>query len=267
MHSRLADTARQIQFRGKPRLAQLLVPRVGERLTEVFGASLPLDLRNYIDWMIYTGCYEPLNTHRFRSILQRGMTVVDAGANIGYFSLLSAQIVGPGGRVIAIEPMPANRDVLGRAIAENALTQITLVAEAIGDAPGTGSLHQADQSEFPNRTASMASDASGGQRLEVRIRTLDELLESLGVEHVDLLKIDVDGFEWKVLQGAAQSLKDRKIGNVLIECLPSWLEKSGTSTRSVIDYLARFDLRRRHEPLKSMLLGPVPDLLFTLRKH
>jgi FkbM family methyltransferase len=193
------------------------------------------------------------------------MTVVDVGANIGYFSLLSARIVGPSGHVIAIEPVPTNRAILTEAVERNGLTQVTVIAEALGDRPGTGSLHQADQLTYPNRTASMASDASDGQRFEVRIRTLDELLASLRVDHVDLLKIDVDGFEWQILQGASESLAGGKIAHVIVECEPFWLQKAGTSKQAIADYLRRFGLSERRSPLTSALLGPCIDALFSRR--
>ncbi len=92
--TKVIDFLRPVSFRGKPRVTSPLIPESGIVTARVFGAEMQLDLSNYIDRMIYLGCYEPLNTYRFRSLLSPGMTVVDVGANIGYFSLLAASIVG-----------------------------------------------------------------------------------------------------------------------------------------------------------------------------
>ena len=79
---------RPITFRGKGRLLAPLVPLTGEKSAQVFHCMLKLDLGNSIERMVYMGCYEPLNTFRVKGLLRPGMTFVDVGANIGYFTVL-----------------------------------------------------------------------------------------------------------------------------------------------------------------------------------
>src|SRR4051812_1076691 len=97
----LVDCLRPLQFRGKRRLLAPLAPTAGKRRARIFGADLELDVSNYVDSSIFIGCYEPVNAFLFKQILRSGGVGVDIGANIGYFTLLAASLVGKTGRVIA----------------------------------------------------------------------------------------------------------------------------------------------------------------------
>ena len=74
------------------------------RSARVFGLQFELDLADWIQRSIYFGTYEPLETRLVAAFLKPGMTVVDIGANIGYYTALAASKVGPEGRIYAIEP-------------------------------------------------------------------------------------------------------------------------------------------------------------------
>src|SRR5947209_12723871 len=104
----LVECLRPLQFRGKRRLLGPLAPISGKRMARIFGADLELDVSNYVDSTIFMGCYEPVNTVLFKRILRPGGTAVDVGANIGYFTLLAATLVGKTGKVVAAEAHPHN---------------------------------------------------------------------------------------------------------------------------------------------------------------
>src|SRR6185436_6075060 len=91
-------------FRGKLRLLDGLVPHTGDRVASVWGYQVHLDLSEAIQRWIYMGAFEPKETALATRWLRPGMTFVDVGANVGYFTLLAASRVGPSGRVHAIEP-------------------------------------------------------------------------------------------------------------------------------------------------------------------
>lgn len=262
----LWNVGRLLPFRGKVRIANLLAPRSGVHQARLFGYDVVLDLTNFIDRMVYMGCYEPLNTYRFRRILREGMTVVDAGANIGYFTLLAASRVGRSGKVVAIEPFPSNFDILASSVKANALSQVTAWQYGLGSTEGFGRVSQADQKVFNNRTASMAGEPNTGIRVEVR--TLDRCMADWGLEHIDLLKIDVDGFETRILEGASETLSRRRIKNMIIELNGFWLERSGSSAAAVCAALLNAGFRDMsdHERTASLLLGPVDDRHFQLEQ-
>jgi FkbM family methyltransferase len=259
---KIVTLARAINFRGKVRLATHLTPRHGLLQTKVFGAEVELDLSNFLDRMIYMGCYEPLNTYRFKKILRPKMVVVDVGANIGYFTLLAASLVGPAGHVFAVEPWPANFAVLDRCITRNSLAQVRAFKFGLAGEPGVVRIGQFDQRIFNNRTASMV----GPGQMPVEVRTLDDCVAEWGLQRIDLLKIDVDGYELEVLRGAQRSLRDRVVRNIVIELDAFWLGKAKSSATAVISSLGELGFCdvSPSQRLPGFLLGPVNDRLFTL---
>jgi Protein-L-isoaspartate(D-aspartate) O-methyltransferase (PCMT) len=106
--NRLIEVSRPYRFRGKFRLFDPFVPHEGERVATVFGYEMKLDLSRFVQRCMYIGNYERAETKLLRSFLKSGMTVLDVGANAGYYTALAAQIVGPHGRAFAIEPYTPN---------------------------------------------------------------------------------------------------------------------------------------------------------------
>jgi hypothetical protein len=102
-----SETLRAINFRGKGRLLNLLCPKSGVKRAQIFGNSMELDLADLIQRQIYQGTFEPRETASVKRYLRPGMTFVDVGANVGYYTALAANLVaGRGGRVVAFEPSP-----------------------------------------------------------------------------------------------------------------------------------------------------------------
>ncbi len=259
----LIDLLRPISFRGKARLLAPLTPQIGKRVTSVFGYRLPLDLKNYVDRTIYLGCFEPVNSLRFRRILRQGMTVVDVGANIGYFTLLAASLVGRKGRVIAIEPHPTNFSILSEVVRTNGLGQVQPLAFGLGDVKSRAEISMADQALFPNRTASMVPPKSDTS-FSVEVRTLDDCVSEWGIETIDLLKIDVDGFESKIIAGAKRSLENGTIKNVIVEFNEFWLRTTGGSPdmlRAAIEQTGLLDVTERSR-FAELFLGKTEDRHF-----
>src|SRR5262245_18954658 len=91
--------------------------------------------------------YEAETGEAVEQLLQPGMTVVDLGAHIGYFTLMSARLVGPNGRVYAFEPSPSSFLMLRKNISANGYDdRVSAVAEAVADAPGRARLHEVEGS-------------------------------------------------------------------------------------------------------------------------
>lgn len=157
---------------------------------------------------VFAGEYEPHVTSVFNSILRRDMHAVDIGANIGYFSMLAASLVGPGGSVIAFEPNPDNAKMLEFSRRHNDFEQLRLYQMAASDSDGILALH----STYSNGTTSQPSD-----ELETLLQTrtvpclqIDKIL--LSTERVDLIKIDVEGAEYRALKGAEALIqRDRPV--------------------------------------------------------
>lgn len=163
------------------------------------------------------GQYEPDVTAVFRRFLRPGMCVLDIGANIGWFTMLSAHLVGAAGRVVAVEPNPRNARMIEASRRANRFDQVTVCQTAAGRAPGLLVLHRAHS----NGTTSAVPDGDAAALLEAEtvgcVRA--ETLLPPG-RRLDFLKIDVEGAEYLALQGCEGVLKrDRPV--IVTEFSPS----------------------------------------------
>ena len=152
-------------------------------------------------------------------LLRPGDRVIDAGANIGYMSLLFAGRVGPHGIVHSFEPHPEVGATLEANVARAAARRVVVHHCALGGARGEASLFESDYFAINQGTASIANvpaeaDAPHSRRHQVSVERLDDLFPD---ESFTLMKVDVEGFELEVLKGAAELLGSGRIANVIYE--------------------------------------------------
>lgn len=149
----------------------------------------------------------PSREQKVRDIIEQrirpGAVFVDGGANIGFYSILAARLVGPGGRVVAFEMMPDTAAVLRRHIAMNGARNIEVVERALSDR----SVGRVRASVEPGQHGQASIVKGGSERhhsIEVETITLDEALADCGA--IDLIKLDLEGAEYPALRGAAAVL-------------------------------------------------------------
>lgn len=203
---------------------------------EIKQLSLRMDL-DVIEWaqaeLLAGKIPEPMTLSRLQKTLAPGGVFVDIGAHVGVYSLVAAQCVGRTGRVIAIEPQPNNCASLLRNAELNDANQIEVVIGAIG-ATST-SVRLATQSQFDRSRLSIHEPGVNdlAQYFHVRCVPMDELCGSLGIQSIDVMKIDVEGGELIVLEGAEKVLPK----NIVIEVL----NNAGIETQvGLADWLDRF---------------------------
>jgi FkbM family methyltransferase len=204
-----------------------LVPHEGERTIELFGYRVRLNLGDFIQRHIYLGDFESFEARLVRKVLKPGMSFVDVGANVGFFTLLASSLVGPSGRVFALEPSLPVFQRLEATLRENGISQARAFSLALGAEPGTLNLHFTALTDS-NHTPSMIVQ-EGARTVPVQVRTLDDCLEEWGLERVDLLKVDVEGFEPRVFAGASRALAAGRIRAILCEFNDPWLRSAGSS--------------------------------------
>src|SRR5262245_457010 len=233
-----------------------------------------------------TGRYEPQETAILQHLLQPGMTFVDVGANWGYFTLVGAHLVGPAGRVIAIEADPRACRTVRANLDRNAHTHVVLHNVAAADADGTLSLHQYERQagESGNFGVGRAPNPAGGRTFEIAARRLDDVLDDDGVERLDLLKMDIEGGEASALAGLDRRLSAGRVDRVLLEIHPRELRQLGGSVDGVVAHLrgrgfagwsvdhsraahtgsssGRLDVRALLAPLEDGPIGEWPHVLW-----
>lgn len=130
-------------------------------------------------------------------VIKKGSTFVDAGANIGTYTLRASTLVGKEGRVIAVEAHPFTYKYLLRNIKTAKLTNVEPIEVALG------SEHGEIKISYTDTNAGETHVAVGGEKsVSVPVRTLDEILKDRNIAKIDYLKIDVEGFEYALLVGA-----------------------------------------------------------------
>jgi FkbM family methyltransferase len=147
--------------------------------------------------------HEPLATRLLLETLKPGMNVVDIGSNIGYYALLEARLIGPQGLVIAIEPMKENARQLIRNIQTNGYRNILVHEFAIANRNGTADMHVSEKSNWH----CLSAVPGPAKKRQVPISTLDKLLASLRLNRVDLMRMDLEGYEVEVLEGMQWALQ------------------------------------------------------------
>lgn len=158
--------------------------------------------RGFACHLMLDGYWEMWLTQFLARRVKPGMTVVDVGANFGYFTILLGEAVGKTGHVIAVEPNPAATSLLQETVALNGhWTQTRVVPLALAETAGRALLFT-PEGEPKNATLTTAPDMAGGTTVEVLTVTLDEL--ALPYRKVDLVKIDAEGGERGVIAGMRQ---------------------------------------------------------------
>ena len=204
-------------------------------ISTIDGITYELNLNELIDSSIYyNGCFEPMTTKVINKFVKKDMTVLDIGANIGCHTLRFAKLVGQNGKVIAFEPMSWAFSKLKNNIALNKFDNIT--AEKIV----LSSVSQLSQPVCFRTSWRIDGKTVNNNTEYVDTLTLDEYIEEKKITNIDFIKLDVDGYEYKVLFGARKSLqKFRPL--ILIELGKYTLEGVGDNLENLIDLLILFN--------------------------
>ena len=202
------------------------------------------------------GVYEDYTTEVFKNLIKPNMTVVDIGANIGYYTLIAGRLAG---KVYAFEPEPHNYDLLVKNVAINNYKNIVTIQKAVSYRSGKTRFY-IDKVNLGGHSFAQDTILERAGCLEVEAITLDEFFENAFHDSgIDIIKMDVEGAEGLVIEGAEKILR-RKL-RIVMEFLPRGLRNLGTDPLSllhkirdcgfeikVIDEINRYV--RHEEPMK-----------------
>lgn len=179
--------------------------------------------------------------HALRGVARPGALVLDVGANFGLFTIYAARLVGEHGHVIAFEPSSTADALADHARLNRVEDRVEVLPMMVGEDAGEGELWEAPDSTFSSisRSAAARGDSASGhtRRLVRPMTSIDRFCDERQLLP-DLIKIDVEGAEGKVLRGARNFLAKRH-GHIVLELHPSVLhdlgEKSGDVLREIED--------------------------------
>ena len=198
--------------------------KLGEQLyRRAYTAYLPL-------YSAYKSISDRKEREVLRSVVRLGMTAVDVGANIGIHTRYLARLCGPNGRVVAFEPSPDNFARLKANVGK--LANVTIHASAVGDRSGSISLYLSPDLNVDHRTY---ETGEARHCIDVPVVRLDDIFPP--GSHVDVLKVDVQGFEAAVLEGARRMLSDNPHLKAMIEYWPYGLAQGGRDPAELLGLL------------------------------
>jgi FkbM family methyltransferase len=171
------------------------------------GAEICCDLRDHVQRHLWlAGIYEPIEAFLFTQLLALGMVVIDAGANVGQYTLLASTGVGENGQVHSFEPIAGNLECLREHVRLNELKNVRLNHAALWRASGDLTFRLPDGSAR-NSGAYRAHRTEKSTPGSVQALSLDDYAEDQKLSRLDIVKLDVEGSEPFVLLGAERSIR------------------------------------------------------------
>jgi FkbM family methyltransferase len=235
------------------------------------GRLIRVNPTDHLQLMIYYfGTFEPHALSYLKLCASRGGTIIDVGANIGLYTLEGSLVVGPAGRVISIEAAPSHVEALRENIKLNGIDNVSIIESAVGDSTGIATLTRPKDGNFGMFTVGLVD---GDETCNVPLQAIDGLLADQRIESVDLIKMDIEGSEYRGLRGAERTLKRYK-PTLLIELNETMLHGCKSSTREVKDLLREmgyrgWQVRRKiiHEISETQVTHICDECLFVHRDN
>jgi FkbM family methyltransferase len=171
-----------------------------------------------------------------RKILFQGAVVADVGANIGIYSQFLSRWVGPTGLVHSFEPSPDNFRRLSAATRD--LQNVLLTQAVVGERSGDCKLYVSDKLNVDHRA--YKADGDSRRAIPIQMVALDDYFKP--GQRVDLIKMDIQGYELHALRGAQRVLQENPGINLLLEFWPAGLAQAGVGWEEVVETLQRLNM-------------------------
>lgn len=210
------------------------------------GYAMRLDLQDTFQRVMYfAGTYEPGATRLFERVLQPGDTIIDGGANIGYFTLLAARCVGRTGAVHSFEPIPNTCQALDANVTLNDFACVRTNCLALSDHSGTLEFEVPIDTSNGRQLGWAATQAimGRGPKVTVRACTLDEYASVQKINRIRLVKLDLEGGEMAAVAGMRQLLSEGRIDYLITEVNSFLLDPLGIPHDALRKTLTRMGYR------------------------
>lgn len=183
--------------------------------------------------------WEPEITKLVKEIIKKDQIVIDVGANIGYFTTLFSKLVGKTGKVHSFEPAPINFEILKKNVSVNNLQNVLTYQIAASNVSDKQDLYLSTWNYGDNRLFEKPRDERDLEREKIQVDTirLDEIVQ----EKINFIKIDVQGFEWQVIDGAKKLIDNNDDIRIIFEFTPQLLKLNGVKPEDFLYRLLEMD--------------------------
>jgi FkbM family methyltransferase len=211
------------------------------------------------------GIWEPDVTEALRLVLKKGMTFVDIGANVGYFTVLAARSVGSEGKVYAFEPEARNYALLCKNVEENGYTNVQTIRKAVSDRTGIARLYLSSQ-HWAGHT--LSAHSLNADFVEVETTCLDEFFKG-HTEKIDVIKVDVEGAEDLVFDGMTALLTRCPHLVLITEFCPQLLRRMGSNPQKYLEKLQSHGFKilpfwPGEGPMRALDMASLPSVIESL---
>lgn len=206
----------------------------GLNKVKIDGIIYYLDPKDFISLnLLVNKVYEPTQTKLVKRIIKPGNVVVDIGANIGYYTLLFAKLVGPQGKVYAFEPDINNFKLLSKNIKANPYNNIILENKAVSDVTGKIKLYLSKDGTGAHKIHNKKNDR---EFIYVDSIALDDYFRSKKI-NIDFIKMDIEGAEVKALKGMKKLISSNTNLKLISEFNPTDILDIGDSPETYLESL------------------------------
>lgn len=223
--------------RGKGRLAEHILRHCETETLSchpVRGLDVHLRKSQRIERLMWAGAYEPKLVALFKRAIKPSMTILDVGANIGYFAAIAARLTEQGGSVHAFEPNPACCKCLEQNL--RPFRHAHAYPLAISDADGMLPLYLSEDEQEEGWGSLLKEAGIARCTLQVPITSINTFIYRFGVPRVDLMKLDIEGNELRALRGANRII-ERDHPAVVAELNMVCLARGGAKPDDVVSFL------------------------------
>ncbi len=214
---------------------------------------------------------EKFETKIFEKHLKKGMSVLDLGANIGFYSLFARSIVGESGRVFSFEPFPGNIALLRESIRQNNFTNVFATESAVSDRSGTSTLYLSPDacSEHSLLDLDFDYDETPMEKtIQVQVTSVDEYFAKNHPDaKIDFIKMDIEGSESRALEGMQKTLKQNQKISIMTEFWANGFREDGLDPKDFLDRLVGLGFELYHiDAYHHKLLQRTPSEIMNVEK-
>lgn len=208
----------------------------------IFGHKVFVDTRDVAiaPHLLLDGFWELWITKFIREsgIIKEGSTVIEVGSNFGYYTLLFCELVGERGKVIACEANPDVYKLLEKTLFVNGFTgRACLYNRCIADTDDVVDFWIKTDALGGSSVLEMSSNDAEVRQIRIQSTSIDQILESQNIQSIDLLKVDAEGSEGKIILGMRQTLHRMPPKHIILEFIPSRIAATGASPSYALDLL------------------------------